>query len=71
MLLTIFIFSRDPLITEDHVVNKVPLSMDFDDSKHILFMCFMKSMYYLTFLNNKQKIDIFMKNHPTGCHTSP
>ena len=36
----------------------------FDESNHILFMCFMKSMYYLTFLSNKQKIYIFMKNHP-------
>ena len=71
MLFTIFIFSRNPFITEDHVVNKVPRSMDFDDSKHILFMYYEKHKYYLTFLNNKQKIDIFMKNHPTGCHTSP
>ena len=39
--------------------------MGFDDSNHILFMYFMKSMYLLTFLSNKQEIDIFMKNHPT------
>ena len=58
-------FSRNPLITDDHAVNKVPQNMSFDESNHILFMCFMKSMYYLTFLSNKQKIDIFMTNHPT------
>ena len=45
--------------------------MGFDDSNHILFMYFMKSMYHLTFLSNKQEIDIFMKNHPTRRHTSP
>ena len=45
--------------------------MGFDDSNHILFMYFMKSMCHLTFLSNKQEIDIFMKNHPTRRHTSP
>ena len=70
MLLTIFIFSRNPLITEDHVINKVPQNTGFDDSNHIFFMCFMKSMYYLTFLSNKQEIDIFMQNHLTRCHIS-
>ena len=62
-------FSRNPLITDDHVVDEVPQNMGFDESNHILFMCIMKSMYYLTFLSNKQQIDIFMKNHPTRCHT--
>ena len=38
--------------------------MGSDESNHILFMCFMKSMYYLTFLSNKQKIDIFIKKSP-------
>ena len=56
-------------MTEDNVVNKVPQNMGFDESNHILSMCFMKSMYYLTFLNNKQKIDIFMHIHPIRCHT--
>ena len=43
MLLTIFIFSTHPLITEDHVGNKVPRSMGFDDSNHILSMCLLKA----------------------------
>ena len=43
MLLTIFVFfGRNPLIPEDHAVNKVPQNMGFDESNHILFMCFMK-----------------------------
>ena len=33
MLLTIFIFSRNPLITEDHVVSKVPQNMAFLSNK--------------------------------------
>ena len=59
-------FSRNPLITDDHDVDKVPQNMGFDKSNHILFMRFMKSMHYLKFLSNKQKIDIFMKITPQG-----